>query len=134
PRDAPGGRGRARHHPTPRPHPSPRGPPPPRPRPRPPAPPTPPHRPRRRPGPRGARLDQPLPGRRPAVQPAQGRGGPRLVDEHQPPDVQPRQRLGPLLPLLLHVGAVLLGGPAGFFFTVSFFRPRKRHRRAAPTA
>src|SRR5262249_10306267 len=37
------------------------------------------------------------------------------------------------LPLLPHVRAVLLGGPADFFFTVNFCRRRKRHSVAALT-
>src|SRR5215203_2993835 len=69
---------------------------------------------------------QALPARGPSVAPGHVRGGPGLVDEHQPRRVEIQLALKPRLAPLADVGPVLLGGMRRLFLRVILCRRQKR--------
>src|SRR5215203_1001258 len=69
---------------------------------------------------------QALPARGPSVAPGHVRGGPGLVDEHQPRRVEIQLALEPRLAPLADVGPVLLGGMRRLFLRVILCRRQKR--------
>src|ERR1700712_2671566 len=76
---------------------------------------------------------QPFAPWRPAIKPGHLGGGCRLVDEHQLLWVEIGLALKPRLAPRQDVGAILLAGMRGLFFSVICRRAKKRHNVAIPT-